>query len=69
MNKLLDLYAYHLISQNKYATSTGFSDLVNGSISHDKMTRFLNDKLLGSRELCGYTKLEVRDTLKKQEEH
>jgi hypothetical protein len=69
MNNLLDLYTDYLISQNKYVISTGFSDLVNGSISNDKMTRFLNDKLLGSRELCGYTKLEVRDTLKKQEEH
>ena len=53
MNKLLDLYTDYLISQNKYATSTGFSDLVNGSIRHDKITRFLNDKLLESRKLCG----------------
>ena len=53
MNNLLDLYRDYLISQNKYATSTGFSDLFNGSIRHDKMTRFLNDKLLGSKELWG----------------
>ena len=54
MNSLLDLYTDYLISQNKYATSTGFSNLVNGSISHDKMTRFLNGKLLGSNELWDY---------------
>ena len=64
MNNLLDLYTDYLISQNKYATSTGFSDLVNGTISHDKMTRFLNGKLLGSKELCGYIKREVRSVEK-----
>lgn len=64
MNNLLDLYTDYLISQNKYATSTGFSDLVNGSISHDKMTRFLNGKLLGSKELWGYIKPEVRSVEK-----
>ena len=60
MNNLLDLYTDYLISQNKYATSTGLSDLVNGSISHDKMTRFLNDKLLGGKDLWMYIKPEVR---------
>ena len=64
MNNLLDLHTDYLISQNKYATSTGFSDLVNGSISHDKMTRFLNGKLLGSKELWGYIKPEVRSVEK-----
>ena len=60
MNNLLDIYTDYLIIQNKYATSTGLSDLVNGSISHDKMTRFLNDKLLGSKELWRYIKPEAR---------
>ena len=64
MNNILDLYTDYLISQNKYATSTGFSDLVNGSISHDKMTRFLNGKLLGSKELWGYIKQDVRSVEK-----
>ena len=40
--KILDLYTGYLISQNKYATSTGLSSLLEGSISHDKITRFLN---------------------------
>ena len=64
MNNLLDLYTDYLISQNKYATSTVFSDLVNGAISHDKMTRFLNGKLLWSKELWGYIKPEVRSVEK-----
>ena len=33
---------------------------MNGSISHDKMTRFLNGKLLGSKELWCYIKPEIR---------
>ena len=37
---------------------------MNGSISHDKMTRFLNGKLLGSKELWGYIKPEVRSVEK-----
>ena len=38
---MLDLYSDYLISQNKYATATGLSDVLNGEISHDKVTRFL----------------------------
>ena len=38
--KILDLYTDYLISQNKYATSTGLSSLLEGSISHDKITSF-----------------------------
>ena len=32
MNKVLDLYSDYLISQNKLATATGLSDLVDGQI-------------------------------------
>jgi hypothetical protein len=46
MNNLLGLYTDYTIIQNKYATSTWLSDLVNGSISHDKITRFLNGKYI-----------------------
>jgi hypothetical protein len=46
--KILDLYTDYLISQNKYATSTGLSSLLEGGISYDKITRFLNgDELRG----------------------
>ena len=38
---MLDLYSDFLIAQNKYATATGFADLYDGEISHDKVTRFL----------------------------
>jgi len=38
---VLDIYTDYLICQNKYATATGLSDMVDGEISHDKVTRFL----------------------------
>ena len=40
MNNTLDLYSDYLIVQNKYATSTGLSEMLNGAISHDKVTNF-----------------------------
>ncbi|QGP50315.1 hypothetical protein PsalN5692_01777 [Piscirickettsia salmonis] len=61
MNKeLLDIYSDYLISQNHYATATGLSDLLEGRISHDKVTRFLNKSHFGSKELWNYVKKHVR---------
>lgn len=60
MDKTLDIYTDYLICQNNYATATGLSDLLNGAIGHDKFTRFLNGKSLGSKNLWEYVKAEVR---------
>ena len=61
MNKdLLDIYSDYLISQNHHASATGLSDLLDGEISHDKITRFLNSPPAGSKELWQYTKPELR---------
>jgi DDE superfamily endonuclease len=60
MDKLLDIYSDYLIAQNQYATATGLSDLLEGQISHDKITRFLNSKEFSSKELWEYIKTEVR---------
>ena len=38
---MLDIYTDYLICQNKHATATGLSDMVDGEFSHDKVTRFL----------------------------
>lgn len=57
---LLDIYSDYLISQNQYATATGLSALLDGQLSHDKITRFLNGKEQGSKELWQYVKPEVR---------
>lgn len=58
--QLLDLYSDYLIAQNQYATATGLSDLLDGQISHDKITRFLNSKELTSKDLWEYIKPEIR---------
>lgn len=60
MNKLLDIYSDYLIAQNQYATAVGLSDLLEGRISHDKITRFLNKEEFASRELWEYIRPEVR---------
>ena len=58
--KLLDIYSDYLIAQNQYATATGLSALLDGEISHDKITRFLNSKEATSKELWQYVKPEIR---------
>ena len=59
--KILDLYSDYLISQNKHATSTGLSSLLEGNISHDKITRFLNGEKLTGKDLWLYVKPKVRE--------
>jgi hypothetical protein len=41
MNKLLDIYSDYLLSSFSLTTATGLSALVNGSLSHDQVSRFL----------------------------
>lgn len=57
---MLDLYSDYLIFQNKYATATGLADLVDGSFTHDKVTRFLRLEDFGSKSLWSYVKRRVR---------
>ncbi len=57
--KLLDIYTDYLISQQHLATATGLSLLLDGQVSHDKVTRFLNSNSFGSKELWQYVKSEV----------
>jgi hypothetical protein len=61
--KILDIYTDYLISQNKYATATGLSEMLSGELSHDQITRFLNDGQYGSKELWLY----IKDLVRKQE--
>jgi hypothetical protein len=61
MSNTLDLYSDYLIVQNKYATSTGLSEMLNGTISHDKVTRLLNKEELNSKEPWKYIKSDVRN--------
>lgn len=60
VNQILDIYSDYLICQNKYATATGLSDLLSGSISHDKVTKYLNSAELNSKDLWLYAKSHIR---------
>ena len=40
----LELYTDYLISGSGFATATGLSEMLDGEISHDKVTRFLYPK-------------------------
>jgi len=64
---LLDIYSDYLISQNNYATATGLSALLNGELSHDKISRFLREQDYGSKELWSYIKQKYAAMRKKQE--
>jgi len=58
---MLDIYTDYLICQNKYATATGLSDMVDGEFSHDKVTRFLRLGSFDSKKLWTYVKPAVRE--------
>ena len=58
--KLLDLYTDYLISSNHYRTATGLADILEGEVSHDKVTRFLSKSDYTSKELWRFVKPTVR---------
>lgn len=60
MNEMLDIYSDYLIAQNQYATAVGLSDLLEGRMSHDKVTRFLNREDFTSKDLWEYVKPDLR---------
>jgi hypothetical protein len=57
---LLDIYSDFLIAQSHYATATSLSNLLEGSISHDRVTRFLNKNAFSAKDLWQYVKPNVR---------
>ena len=62
MNKeLLDIYTDYLITQNQQATATGLSDVLDGELSHDQVTRFLSRDTYESKQLWEITKPMVRE--------
>ena len=57
---LLYIYTDYLISQTKYATATGLEALLEGELSHDRISRFLKQYKFGAKDLWKYIKPEVR---------
>ncbi len=61
MNKTdLDLYTDYLLSTFGPATATGLSEMVDGEVSHDNVTRFLSKSDYGSKDLWRTVKPTVR---------
>ena len=61
MNKeLLELYSDYLLSSFGATTATGLSAVLEGEVSHDKITRFLSKNLYDSRALWKLVKPMVR---------
>jgi len=56
----LELYTDYLISTSGYATATGLSAMLDGEISHDKVTRFLSEREYTSKDLWYEVKATVR---------
>jgi DDE superfamily endonuclease len=58
--ELLDIYSEYLISAFGQTTGTGLAALLEGSISHDQVQRFLTGQVFGSADLWRMVKPQVR---------
>ena len=57
----LELYTDYLICNSGLATATGLSAMLDGEISHDKITRFMSDREYTSKDLWKEVKSTVRE--------
>ncbi len=61
MENLLDLYTDYLLSSFGQTSATGLSNLVDGVINHDKITRFLSNTNFTSKDIWLSVKPLVRE--------
>ncbi len=61
MDDIAEIYSDYLIASFGLTTATGLSNLLDGEISHDKITRFLSSKLKTSKDLWHYVKPIIRE--------
>lgn len=57
---MLDLYSDYLLCSTGQTTATGLSSLVDGSLSHDQVSRFLTGEVFDSKSLWHQVKPLVR---------
>jgi hypothetical protein len=57
---LLDIYSDYLLYSRGQTTATGLSALLEGEVSHDKITRFLSEELFDEKTLWKNVKKAVR---------
>ena len=61
MNReLVDLYSDYLLSSFGATTATGLSELLEGTLSHDQITRFLSQQRFDSKTLWQLVKPMMR---------
>ena len=60
MTFTLDLYTDYLVSSTGPTTATGISQLLEGALSHDHVTRWLSSATLGSPALWRQAKPLIR---------
>ncbi len=51
MDEIAEIYSDYLIASFGLTTATGLSKLLDGEISHDKITRFLSSQIKTSKDL------------------
>jgi predicted nucleic acid-binding protein len=51
MKQMLDLYSDYLLASFSQISATGLSNLMNGEVSHDQVTRFLSQEKKTSKNL------------------
>ena len=61
MENLAEIYSDYLIASFGLTTATGLSNLLDGEISHDKITRFLSGKIKTSQDLWHFVKPLIRE--------
>ena len=61
MEEIAEIYSDYLIASFGLTTATGLSNLLDGEISHDKITRFLSSKLKTSKDLWQFVKPFIRE--------
>ena len=61
MKREMDLYTDYLLSSFGQVTATGLSNLLDGSLSHDKITRTLSGQEHSSKDLWFEVKSLVRE--------
>jgi hypothetical protein len=61
MDNLAEIYSDYLIASFGLTTATGLSQLLDGEISHDKITRFLSGKAKTSQDLWLFVKPLIRE--------
>jgi len=59
--ELLEIYSDYLLSSFGQTTATGLSNLLDGDVSHDQVTRFLNREDYDSKQLWRQVKKTVRE--------